>query len=365
MLFTYPPKALEHNWLNQTVIDIIRHGMDEIAAGRAAPKWPICIPQARRAILEGRTGIRDRLKNIWKVFGDLGTAERTILREALESQTDLPAILSNGSSCVQIGKFSPSVKDAITGLFRFLFDLLSEIKVGPSSIRDRHYLVIYEEFKRSKICPFCGIGYFRAPGAPRHDLDHYMLISKYPFAGADLRNLPPMCSECNSDFKGTADLLHDDQGSRRASCDPYGGPTFRISLANSRPFRGKTINGISYPLWSIEFQGGGAAQAETWDKVFKIRERYERDILDADFISWLGHFAQWYRLSKSGLLEDDRIAASLPEYITTVIQDGWADRAFLKVEVFKMIDSECRHGTRGNDTRLWLKSVVEFAATTQ
>ncbi|WJH42123.1 hypothetical protein N7E02_18310 [Aliirhizobium terrae] len=362
MLFAYPSEALEENWLNAAVVDILRHGMDEIAAGRAAPKWPSCIPQAYRATLQGRPGLRDRLKTVWREFRKLGDLDRGRLKEALESQTDLPTILSNGVVCIQIGEFPEPVRQAITSLFRFLFDLLSEIKTGPFSLRDSQYHKIYQTFKKSKICPFCGLGYFRAPGAPRHDLDHYMLVSKYPFAGADLRNLPPMCSECNSDFKGTADILYNDDGMRRPCSDPYSGPTFGISLANSQPFMGNNINGIRYPRWEIDFQGGLASHAETWDKVFKIRERYERDILDADFLSWLGHFAVWYRTSKGIDLQPDEVASALPEYISNVIQDGWADRAFLKAEVFRMLDAECGHVERGAETRVWLKEVVEYAA---
>lgn len=358
MLYSYSTYGLENNWLNQVIVGILNAGMQAIIDGQDAAQWPDCLPDESKAALSTRTGIRDRLSTFWQAFAAADPIARGQLQLALNRQTDLPGVLSDGISCPQIGTFPKAIRDAVSDLFSFLFDLLKELKAGELCIRDAQYKAIYQQLE-AKFCPFCGLGYFRAPGAPRHDLDHYMSISKYPFSGADLRNLIPMCSECNSSFKGSADILFDQHGNRRRCSDPYGGPNYQVSLADSHPSGGSLIEGISYPKWQINFLGGPSGEAETWDDVFKIRERYQRDILDADFLSWLDHFAGWYVNTDAPDLEEDAIAASIPIYIDAYIGTGLRDRAFLKREVFKMLAHECNDAERGADIKSLLKSVVE------
>ncbi|ATN35234.1 hypothetical protein ACO34A_15635 [Rhizobium sp. ACO-34A] len=359
MLFTYSPSGLQENWLNDTIISIVSSGMDAIAEGNAPTEWPDCIPLGKRAALQTRTGIRDRLITLYQSFGALEPDVRAQLQQAMLRQTALPEVLTDGLECVSITDFPKEVKVAVRSLFDFLFELLSELQVDGKCIRDIQYSAIYAELK-DRICPFCGLGYFRGPGAPRHNLDHYMPISRYPFAGADLRNLPPICSECNSDFKGATDILYDAQGIRRMCSDPYNGPTYTISLAGSRLFEGESLKGIQYPQWVIGFLGPTQAQAATWDEIYKIRDRYIRDVLTPDFLPWLRHFAKWYVGAKGYDHDGQTIASSIPEYIELVIQDGWADRAFLKAQVFLLVSQECEDNERGETTRAWLRDVVEI-----
>lgn len=357
MLFTYSPQSLAENWLNSTIVSILSNGMQAILNGEEVPRWPDMIPIDRQEILKNRRGIRDRLTKFWQEFSNLEQPNQTALITALEQQTSLPNILFNDVECIGINNFPDGIKDAADNLFRFLFEeQLTTIKIGNRCLRDIHYESIYSNIP-SRICPFCGLGYLRAPGAPRHALDHYMPISKYPFAGADFRNLPPMCSECNSDFKKNTDILVDEHNHRRHCVDPYSGPFFEISLAESVPFAGNIQGAIRLPRWEIKFVGNPQEQAENWNRIFKIKERYERDVLNADFRSWLEHFAFWYSnnyFSNSG----DNIAASIPEYITIVIQGGLADRAFLKSEVFRLIENECHHPERGDDIKMFLHLLI-------
>jgi hypothetical protein len=358
MLFSYSPNSLAENWLNSTIVEVLGAGMQTILAGGQAPAWAEALPIEHKTELRGRSGIRKRVQKLWTKFAALNHNDQLALLEALTQQTSLPNIYFNDAVCRGIDVFEESVRDAAVDLFRFVFEeQLTSIKVGGESLRDIHYAAIYAEFP-SRICPFCGIGHFRAPGAPRHALDHYMPISKYPFAGGDFRNLPPMCSECNSDFKKNTDILFDPNGQRQRCVDPYDGPRFVISLAQSVPFGGAIMSGISLPQWVIDFRGGPQEQAENWDRIFKVRERYERDVLNAEFRSWLEHFALWYTRGNHGGPIGDDIADSIPEYLITVIQDGLADKAFLKAEVFRLLCSECAHPLRGSDMKAFLEILI-------
>ncbi len=332
--------------------------MHAILDGREIPTWENMIPEARRAELRPRHGIKKRVKVFFEKFADLVRPIQENLVDALRQQTSLPNVLFDDSVCTEISVFPEEIRKATTDLFKFLFDeQLTSIIVGNECLRDIQYSAIYTDLP-SRICPFCGVGHFRAPGAPRHALDHYMPISRYPFVGADLRNLPPMCSECNSDFKKNIDILKNDAGLRERCVDPYSGPVYRVTLTGSLPFAGRIHDGIRLPQWEIQLVDGPYEQAENWDRIFKIRDRYKRDILDAEFRSWLEHFAYWYVAGNHGLVSGDAISASIPEYIDTVIQYGYADKAFLKAETFRLLRDECENPDRGPDMKSFLEILI-------
>ncbi|MEQ1712453.1 MAG: replication protein RepA [Hyphomicrobium sp.] len=159
------------------------------------------------------------------------------------SQNNFPHMFDGATDCPAKAELPAGVIDAVDDLMRFSFGLLSDLR-----IRDEQYAAIHAGMT-SRVCPFCGCEYFEAPGAPRHHLDHYLAISRYPFAGTNLRNLVPMGDRCNSAYKRNQDILFDAQGQRRRCFDPYGQLVCSVSLAQSRPFEGQ--DGRT-PMWMIE-----------------------------------------------------------------------------------------------------------------
>ncbi len=357
MLFAFSPKGLKQNWLNPTIVGVIRDGMAAIDAGRAPTDWPNCVPEAQRTKLNSRAGFPTRLDALWQAYRLLTPAEKKLIQYAIDQQTDLPAVLANDGPCARLDDLPEGIRGAIRDLFSYLFDQLTTLREGDQCIRDIQYHSIYQELG-ARLCPFCGLNYFRAPGGPRPALDHFMPISRYPFVGADLRNLPPVCDECNSRFKGDSDVLFDGKRKRRRCSDPYAGPTYQVRLSATKLFEDKEGN----PKWEIELVGGPPEQAETWDTIYRIKERYRRDVLDADFLSWIAHFAAWFVYDMGRGRGPDEVASVLPRYIEGVIQDRLADRAFLKVEMFRLIHAGCECPASGDEVRKWLWAFVEYAA---
>ncbi|WP_323009863.1 hypothetical protein [Paracoccus sp. (in: a-proteobacteria)] len=97
-------------------------------------------------------------------------------------QTELPNVFSDASPCPTLASLPAAIRAPASALADYLFGQLSTLKEGDGFLRDNLYSVIYS--KEIRHCPFCGLNYFRAPGAPRHALDHLLPISIYPFAAA-------------------------------------------------------------------------------------------------------------------------------------------------------------------------------------
>lgn len=341
MLFGYPISATATNWLHECLCEILHSIHDSLHTATKPPAWPEIIPERYRKRLQKRTGLKDRLKTYQSTVEKLTTVEQERIIQALQDQNEIALLLSCQRNCEAIADLPEAIHEPVKKLFEFAFELLTKLE-----IRDNHYKAIYDSVP-SHTCPFCGCEYFDAPGAPREALDHYLAESKYPFAASNLRNLVPMGNKCNSRYKLAKDILTKDDGTRRKSFDPYNySPTeIKIFLEKSQPFAGTTTPTGQLPLWQIEFEPN-TEEVLTWDEVFHIRKRYKRDVLDAEFNSWLRHFNSWLKRHNIAHTSDEELVDAIDRYATDYEDMEMSDRAFLKAAVFRMLHTHCKKGDR-------------------
>jgi len=336
VLFGYPIAATQDNWLHDCLCEAVRVIHAAVDANKKYPVWPTVLPKAHRDTLKSRTGLRDRLKAYNTAVRKLAKAERDIVLDALDSENRIGDLLSGACECATIDGLPEIVQGPVAELFGFAFCLLTDL-----ALRDQQYAVIYATIPE-RVCPFCGMEAFDAPGAAREALDHYLTRSRYAFAAANLRNLVPMGHKCNSSYKLARDLLRRDDGSRRVAFDPYNHTKISVSLDDSEPFAGATEN---TPKWKIRFEPETPA-VPTWDEVFSVRERYRRDVLDPCFRSWLDLFAKAARRDGVQADSDAALIAALKRLEDGYEDNGLQDRAFLKAAVFRMLRYHCEAGNK-------------------
>ncbi|WP_414564764.1 MULTISPECIES: hypothetical protein [unclassified Anabaena] len=337
MLFGYPVSATAENWLHECLREILCSIHTSLKAAATLPAWPEIIPARYRKRLENRRGLEDRLNNYKTSLEKLTIAEQNRIIQAFHDQNQIDLLLSCQLDCEAIGDLPEAIHEPVKKLFEFGFELLTKLE-----IRDKHYKVIYDAAP-SHTCPFCGCENFDAPEAPREALDHYLAESKYPFAASNLRNLVPMGNKCNSSYKRAEDILIRKDGTRRKSFDPYNCTRIRLSLKNSQPFAGTRTPIGQIPRWQIEFEPN-TEEVITWDEVFYIRERYERDVLNPKFKSWLDDFKHWCKSAQIAPSSDKELMDGLNRYATLYEEMGISDRAFLKAAVFRMLHTHCQQG---------------------
>jgi hypothetical protein len=166
-----------------------------------------------------------------------------------------------------------------------------------------------------------------------------------------------MGGKCNSAYKGVRDVLCDASGHRRRCFDPYGAGTAAVSLLNSRPFDGELKESILLPKWQIDLLGP-AEEIATWDDIFQIRERYRANVLDAEFRTWMDHFAQWCVQEVGVLHSQDEVVDALNRYLAAVIQEGFIGATFLKKATFEMLKMNCVGGNVSERLVAWFVSLV-------
>ena len=341
MLFGYPLAATAENWLHECLHEILQLIHTCVETGESLPAWPDMVPEHYRNRLRRRTGLRDRLNIYQAALAKLSVSERSRILQAFNDQNEIALLVSCQCDCEAITDLPSAIREPVKALFEFAFSLLTDLE-----IRDKHYKTIYDAASYH-ICPFCGCEYFDAPGAPREALDHYLSEHKYSFAAANLRNLVPMGNKCNSRYKLAQDILRKGDGTRRKSFDPYNPGTVTISLDNSQPFAGTVgRTGELLPKWEIDF-GSNTEEVTTWDDVFHIRERYERDVLDEAFNNWLNGFRSWCLDPRKSLPNSDQEwVGAIEAYAIYHESLGFEDRAFLKAAVFRMLQIHCQNGNQ-------------------
>lgn len=335
MLFGYPIAATAENWLHNCLVEMLTTIHANIEAGTAPAKWPDIIPVLHREALRKRWGLRNRLITYREAVSALAPEKRRQIKNCLTQQNRIRDLCGCVEDCDALDDLPPACHIPIRNLFDFAFSLLTEI-----GVRDRHYAIIFNA-DTYHVCPFCGCEYFDAPGAPREDLDHYLPKSRYPFAAANLRNLVPMGMRCNQRYKLAEDILKGDGGARRHAFDPYSERRVEIQLNGSVPFAG--LDGKK-PNWAVEFEPD-SPECSTWDVVFHVRERIQRDVLDPSFFRWLREFAVWFK-RRIGHPNPD--AATVQDALLTYAEDmailGLNAREFLRAPVFRMLHFHCSNG---------------------
>ena len=331
MLFGYPIEATKGNWLQACLCRMLRTVHAAIRGDSDVPAWPDLIPAAYRPRLRRRTALRDRFQAYARKVASLDADDEAVVYQAIFKQNRIRKLLINGCTCTTTDELPGGIRAEIVALSKEAFRLLSEL-----GIRDRQYRTIYETMPH-KVCPFCGLEYFDAPEAPREDLDHYLPRSRYPFAGANPKNLVPMGGRCNSAYKGTIDVLWKGTVRRRAFF-PYDHEGVSVSLLNSTPFGGLKDD---HPQWEISFKPD-SEEVQTWDDAFDIRKRYVRNVLNPYYESWLKRFADFCKGKELQTADKNELIDALRAFQEYCGKAGFSDRGFLKSAVFEMLTFHCR-----------------------
>ncbi|GAB5489664.1 MAG: hypothetical protein Pars2KO_32340 [Parasphingorhabdus sp.] len=360
MLFGYPIESFENNWLHEALIEMLGTDLDLIDAGNDWEPWPVCIPAHYLAKLEARHGLRDRRRNFLQAYSNLSDVDRAAVRNAMQRQNQIPDVFNDLDPCPTLDDLNQTIRESAKALFKFAFEILTGL-----GLRDANYALFYENLSH-RVCAFCGLEPLDSSEQKREALDHYLVFDRYPFAGANFRNLSPMGNKCNSRYKLQQDILIDsDTGGRRRCCDPYASPEIELRLHNSRPFEGVTTNLTICPDWEIEWDGGDADRLNVWETVFDIPNRIRGSSLNPNFRDWVSHFALWAARAKGQLNQRDHMREALREFAEIVLPEGYSDQAFLKRATILMLSVKCDQTDDGERLHSWLVDLVSNYADSE
>ena len=346
MFFTFPIVATDENWLSDWLNTYLLCCLRALETDAALPEYLVDLDGEYRAEVERFTGIWQRVYGLVEVARELSTEERDLLVSSVVTQNNIPAIFDGATECSTCTNALPDAHQRARELFQFCFERLSKIRTPGSagSIRDRQYQTIFENTP-SCCCAFCGMSRLEPyhPNIPRHDMDHFLAISRYPFAGTNLRNLVPMCDRCNSAYKGAEDILYDHAGNRLACVFPYGEEIVELEVSNSDVF-GEDGGG---PVWDLRLVPD-SAKARNWDRIFRIRFRYVEGVLKTEYNGWLIQMGGFLSALGYNIGDKDAVIEGLRKYCGVCEYESLPGIARIKLAVVTFLVEKLEEGPESN-----------------
>ncbi|KHA73809.1 hypothetical protein [Pseudomonas sp. H26/SER47-MNA-CIBAN-0231] len=340
MLFTYPIAATANNWISTTLLSVLQTALEAFQQGNEPLVFHETIPDIyQEEFSRGR-----KFVELYNAFLDecrnLEAQQHDLILAALSGQNHFPGLYSINTTCPSIAETLPAVHKATRALFEYAFGKLSDLRTPGSTltIRADYHKIVYSHLENG-CCPFCGLELLEAPDPDLvdPDLDHYLAVSKYPFAGANLLNLTAMGTICNRSYKGANDILLDELD-RKAECmDPYADEHVTISLNGTVLLPGDGRG----PTWRLTFNPD--AKSRNWQRVFKIEQRYRINILEKQYKTWLEQYIHYAYENDFDISDRDSAINAIRKFKKTCAFETLPAIARLKTDFFELVETELNH----------------------
>ena len=349
MFFTYPIAATTDNWISSTLLDILQSALVALQAGEEPPDFHGSVPEPYQPEFSRGRKFSDLYDAFVDVCRPLEAQQRDLVMAALAGQNQFPGLFAVDTPSPGIADALPTVHQATRNLFEYAFEKLSDLKTPGSAetVRARYHQLVHVHIE-SGCCPFCGLEIMEAPDPDLvdPDLDHYLAASKYPFAGANLRNLTAMGTTCNRSYKGAQDILLNELNQKVDCMDPYGDEHVTLSLDGTVLLPGAGDG----PAWVLTFDPD--AKSRNWRRVFNLETRLKANVLDKQYQNWLQRFVKYAARRGMDISTKNGALVALRAYRDECADETLPVVSMLKKEFFDVIDasiSDVHEGDRAHN----------------
>ena len=241
---------------------------------------------------DNRNTVEAKFRLVFSEIKKLDRSEKAKLLKAYRSQQRIEDICSDKS--ININYFSElpqSLQTPLKALGKYLYDSVLGFLAftGLEQINDS----LSQHFQRfihvnGRICCFCGIHEYEEQLANtdvkkqwRAAYDHYFPKAIFPLAAVNFDNLIPICFQCNSKAKSSAQPCLCPNNGQQFAFYPYDDSTHG-KLKFTPDITGSTSI-IDGDIWTVEPLQTNVStvdyeKQQSWDRVFKISLRVQERI---------------------------------------------------------------------------------------
>ncbi len=270
--------------------------------------------------------LKNPIEEIYNICQSFTVTQKNYIRDTFVINNNIEAICDNTISprfyddlATNTSRdFSNKVKSFFSNLFETIF------KQKPFELNS-HYNHFMSANK--KLCPTCGLNTLEADSSNhRDDYDHYLPKEKYPFNAVNLKNLMPICSDCNKKWKKNNNPVQDNNGVATEAFYYYGSvnPDVEIKI-QINDMDNCDINII---LTSPTMQN----KVDTWDRIYSISRRYKEHVICHEQVG-----KGWIREAKAYLDRDS--AYNINNYINDAKNNRLENKNFIKAPFLE----ECKN----------------------
>ena len=292
MLFSYSLIAHDieklQTFLEHTVLKVW------CAADSTIPFSIDLLDQDYRVLYEKRYKLHKDIEKIYNLFVPLSTTQKEFIRDTFNSNNRIEGLCCNDIEPIFykdiIREVSQDLSDTLKDFNNYLYKFLD--KSDAAFVKHYTSATIYYKELVSQLpasrCPFCGIERIKSKRISRRDAyDHYIPKSLLPFTAINVKNLAPMCKDCNESWKSDNNpiMTNKDSGDNRKTFYPFCNDLPEIGIY----FDNLYLDPLDEDEHNIEIRyecEEYEVEVSTWRSIFYIDERYD-DLIRTDCKVWL------------------------------------------------------------------------------
>lgn len=243
---------------------------------------------------------REQISSIYSVCKSLSEQERDDFKSAFINNNKIEDLCSGDIQPIPLSTLRPELVSILIPFFECLYTKFLGWKLiwKKYGTKKSYYDELILENKFS-LCPCCGFGDFKTYYSKGYSpYDHYLPQLHYPFSVINFDNLVPLCHSCNSDYKGSTDII---QNGRKVFY-PFAAnhPKIEVDVNVDKNSLTKLINRVEDKGVFIDKKNITIIlnpkddRIDSWDIIFKIKDRYFNKVAD-NRVSWLDDVRKIYR----------------------------------------------------------------------
>ncbi|CAM2879105.1 hypothetical protein SAMN05444143_102195 [Flavobacterium succinicans] len=219
--------------------------------------------------------LKEDVDKIYEECKPLLDDERGDIREAFYVNNRIEE-LCDGLEAIELGTLPKVVENSMLPLLRKFYSRLLDLAKVPGNKLEYYNRLVNDKYI---YCPCCGIVKIEPEeSAFREDNDHFFPISKYPFAAINFNNLFPVCEKCNKKRKGTK-TPQEHNGLAYYGFAKRDDIKVSVKINDSDDLDYLKLNTKDISFSFTE----DANKNSTWNYLFGIIERYNKEVRDFSF----------------------------------------------------------------------------------
>jgi len=249
---------------------------------------------------------KNSINEIYSIIKD-NESDKINLKLIFENNNRIEYLCSNPKNILRFDTLSTDLLDKIKPFFKELYKrLLSwEYIKNKFGTKKEYYndLITKSGFN---FCPCCGFGLIKHSSNKGHSaFDHYLPLVHYPFSVINFDNLFPLCNDCNSDNKGSTDVLLNGLKIFYPFNDIHPMIEIRIKIKEKNLlslFRKNNIEIEEISKEELEVNYINiveySEELKSWNLIFDINQRYFEQV-KSNGKYWLDNFSKRYNKDKN------------------------------------------------------------------
>ncbi|MDN3493794.1 hypothetical protein [Winogradskyella bathintestinalis] len=296
MLLNYKP--IKHNIFGAHLL--IEHLVLEVFCKANKSSYKSKLNSELKILIDKNKWFDQSIKKIYVICRDLSSDEKNALKTAFITNNKIKDLCANPTLKISLDTLNEELLDEVIPFFKELYKrFLTWVDVKNKYGSKKEYYDDLIKYNNLKFCPCCGYGQIKTIYDKGHSaFDHYLPLKYYPFSVVNFNNLIPLCTVCNSDYKGETDILNGNKKVFYPLTNDI--QDINVSIDFDKGILPKLIikteekaDKLKEKDITVNFDKSGE-EVLSWNSIFNIKGRYFGEV-GTNRVSWLNDVRSAYR----------------------------------------------------------------------